>query len=482
MIIDLRNCNHSLPDAVKTCSGGFLGNDYILHSLSNAYHAESTITVGNLDNGYYSIEAWFQNSGGQNACYLAAGGDDNNRRMTALPVSHEWRKLTIRGIPVKSGKCTITLFSDANPGNWCKLCNVRLIKDDKPFEFLKGGDVSELLRVEDHGGKYYYKGEERDCLEILKEAGFNIVRIRLYNDPGNPEFSPSNRLNPHGYQNPAHTLELARRAKQHGFQILLSFHYSDYWTNGLSQFKPHEWENLEFKSLVKALYDFTYDFMKKMLEQDTLPEYVSIGNEIQGGICYPEGSVSNWPQLAELLNAGHDAVKAVSPSSRVILHLDGATDYNKYENFFGNCEFYNVRYDIIGTSYYPFWSQKCVEDLRIFCDYVSARFGKDNIVMEIGYNWNPSASDGLPGQHENNGPVQYPSTPEGQKNFMLELFNAIKCVRGGRCIGDIYWDPIMIAVPGLGWEEGKRNVVDNTTLFDFKGEALPVLDVYKYNT
>ena len=482
MLVDFRNCSHSYPDAVKECSGGFLGNDYILHSMPNAYRTETTLTAGELQDGFYTLEAWIQNSGGQNACYLAAGETEDSQRITALPVSHDWTKLVIRGIHVQSGECRITLVSDGNPGNWCKLCNIKLIKEDKPYTFLKGGDISELFRVEDYGGKFFYRGKERDCLEILKENGFNIVRIRLYNDPGNPEFSPSNRLNPHGYQNPDYTLKLARRAKEHGFKLLLSFHYSDYWTNGLTQCKPHEWENLDFDDLKTALYDFTYEFMQKMLEQDTLPEYVSIGNEIQGGICYPDGSVSNWPLLAQLLNAGYDAVKQVASSSRVILHLDGGGDYNKYDSFFSNCEFYDVRYDIIGTSYYPFWAQKTVEDFRVFCDYVSARFDKDILVMETGYNWNPTASDGYIGQLQNNGPMEYPSTPEGQKNFMLEMFNAIKCVLGGRCIGDIYWDPIMIAVPGLGWEEGKRNVVDNTTLFNFKGEALPVLDAYKYNT
>lgn len=38
-------------------------------------------------------------------------------------------------------------------------------------------------------------------------------------------------------------------------QILLTFHYSDYWTNGEDQNKPHEWEGLDFEGLKKALYD-----------------------------------------------------------------------------------------------------------------------------------------------------------------------------------------------------------------------------------
>ena len=73
--------------------------------------------------------------------------------------------------------------------------------------------------------------KKKDCIEILKNNGFNIVRLRLYNDPGNPDYSPSNRL-PAGISGPEDVLRLAKRAKQAGMQILLTFHYSDYWTNG----------------------------------------------------------------------------------------------------------------------------------------------------------------------------------------------------------------------------------------------------------
>ena len=54
-------------------------------------------------------------------------------------------------------------------------------------------------------------------------------------------------------------------------------------------------------------------------------------------------------------------------------------------------------------------------------------------------------------------------------------------VNYGECIGDLYWDPIFICVPGEGWELGQPNVVDNTTLFDFTGHALPSLGAFNFN-
>jgi len=108
-------------------------------------------------------------------------------------------------------------------------------------------------------------------------------------------------------------------------------------------------------------------------------------------------------------------------------------------------------------------------------------FNKPVLIMETGYNWSTNACDGWPGQLSNNGPEIFPSTPQGQKGFLLKCFNDLKLVAEGHCIGDIYWDPIFICVPGLGWQLGARNVVGNTTLFDFTGHALPSLDAFHYN-
>ena len=86
---------------------------------------------------------------------------------------------------------------------------------------------------------------------------------------------------------------------------------------------------------------------------------------------------------------------------------------------------------------------------------------------------------------------KYPPTPEGQKGFLSDLYNGLKSVNDGACIGAIYWDPLMIHVEDhetenaslSGWayresdDKPDGNVVENTTLFDFDGKALPVLNV-----
>ena len=208
-------------------------------------------------------------------------------------------------------------------------------------------------------------------------------------------------------------------------QIQLTFHYSDYWTNGEDQNKPHEWEGLDFEGLKKALYDFTFDFMNKMKAQGTTPEFVALGNETQAGMLYPDGSCDNFVQLSELFNTGYDAVKAVSPDSKVVIHSNAAGDKDQYNWYYGELKNRNTKYDIIGASYYPFWTEKTAGQIREWADYITAKFDKDILIMETGYSWDKTLPDNTPGQLAHNGP--YPDfSPLGQKNFMLELIKEIK--------------------------------------------------------
>jgi arabinogalactan endo-1,4-beta-galactosidase len=461
-----------------TVAGGRTGSLCLEHSKTSPYKVLTYQIATGLDTGFYSLTVWVKNSGGQNACYISAKDFGGSEIMTSLPVASVWTRVIIRGLHVTNKKCTIGLYSDALAGNWCRFDDVALTKDGIQYQFLKGGDISELSYIESMGGKFYEGGVQKNCLQILKDNGFNMVRLRLYNDPGNPAYTPSNRL-PAGFQNPSDILNMAKRSKDLGFSILLTFYYSDYWSN----VKPHAWEGITVVQLKDSVYKFTYDFMNRMKAQGTTPEYVSLGNEIAGGLLKPTGASTNFAMMAELLQLGYNAVKAVSPSTKVVLHLDDAGNKDKYDWFFGQCAVYNLQYDVIGASYYPFWTQKTVSQMAEWAEYVSDKFQKNILIMETGYNWNPTTPDGYPGQLANNGPYApiYPSSPAGQRDFLYECFNGIKNVKNGRLIGDLYWDPVMIEVPGVGWELGAKNVVSNTTLFDFDGNALPSLKAFKFN-
>jgi arabinogalactan endo-1,4-beta-galactosidase len=470
-VYSLTACNdddiYQAPEAVDT---------YVLAVGDNYGDAVAGWDVTDISNGTYDLEFYTKSSQTAKLPYLTASG-----KMTAIkPSEKTWVKNVIRGVQVSDGTCHIKL----NNGEGIEIRSLQLVSSSqKEFNLVKGGDISLLSYVEDNGGKYYNTdGQSDDCLEILKQNGMNLVRLRLYNDPGNKDFYPSNTL-PAGYQDEADILRLAKRAKEKGMQIQLTLHYSDSWTNGKDQYKPHEWEMLDYSGLKDAIYTYTADILKKMAAQGTLPEYVSLGNEIQAGFLYPDGACATAAQMCALLNAGSKAVREVAPESRIVIHSacnEKATAETGLRWFFGVMRDYSVDYDVMGISLYPFYTNMWASEFRVMCDRLIDSFDKDILIMETAYAWNPTLPDGFPGQISHNGPYAEFSKL-GQRDFITDLSNQIKQVKNGRVLGYIYWDPIFIAVPGLGYILGEKNYVSNTTLFGFQGESLPVLDAIKYN-
>ena len=391
------------------------GNYNLACWAESDYHVDIYQDVKGLEPGYYYLTAYAQNGGGQKSCSLYAGGSGQSYASTMIPVSEGgvtkgWRGVTVRGIEVKEdGALRIGLRTDAYAGNWMKLDNLNLVREtnqETPYEFLKGGDISELTWLEDSGAVFYDEnGSPKDALQILADSGFNFARLRLYNAPGKGKGNGTYYCK-EGYQDLPDILSLAKRASDKGMELELSFHYSDYWSNGETQNIPKEWqEQIEGMSeedavdkLCSLVYDYTYEVMKEMESQGTVPAFVSLGNEIQSGMLFPYGKASseNWKYLARFLTSGSNAVKAASPETKVIIHLDGAGDSSKYTGFFDNCESFGVPYDIIGPSYYPFWTDCDVDTIVAFCNDMVERYDKDIMIMETGYNFNPSIQTSFP--------------------------------------------------------------------------------------
>lgn len=450
-------------------------------------HNDAPVTGGNQEQGWvisgltpgevYDIDfSYTTPTLGDKVPYLSAAG----RKATLTDGATTAMTGTLRGVHANpTGKIPVMLN---NALSGVTVSDLTATKANAVTDLVMGGDLSLLTHLENNKAAFYDEsGKSVDCLDFVADNGMNLARLRLYNDPGNPDYSPSKRL-PAGIQSPEDILTLARRAKDKGMQILVTFYYSDYWADGAHQTKPHAWADLSYADLKKAVYDFTKDYMQKLIAQGTTPEFVSIGNEIQAGILFPDGACGNPRQMAELLNAGAKAVRELTPDARIVIHSaagEGMAE-STLKWFFGLLRDYNVDYDIIGISYYPFWSNSSASQFRAVANRLINGFDKDILIMETGYSWNATLPSGYPGQLSHNGPYAEFSKL-GQRDFMLDLSNQIKQVNSGRVLGYIYWDPIFIETPGLGWVVGGQNVISNTTLFGFQGESLPVLDAYKYN-
>ena len=297
-------------------------------------------------------------------------------------------------------------------------CSI-LNSGSKRKEFVKGADIGWLQQMEAMGYKFYNdNGREEDCFKILKDHGINTIRLRTWVNPS------SNKIS--GHNSKTETVTMAVRAQKWGMRVMINFHYSDSWADPGKQKKPAAWEGHEFSQLLKDVYDYTHDVMSDLKKAGVLPEWVQVGNETPGGMIYPEGSVANWPQLAQIINKGYEAIKAVSPLSKVILHIDQGNNNQRFRTWFDNAKSHGAKYDVIGLSYYPYWLQGkpdytlSIDDLGKNMNDMVARYGKEVMVVEVG------------GED---------TKPQNTYDMLVAVIQKVKAVPNGKALGVIYWEP-----------------------------------------
>jgi beta-galactosidase len=247
----------------------------------------------------------------------------------------------------------------------------------RPVTKMLGADISFLPELEARGVHFSDNKGQRDAIDILKDHGFNYIRLRIFNEPARDSgYSPGK-----GFCDLAHTLAMARRVKAAGMRLLLDFHYSDYWADPGKQYKPAAWRGLDFPTLADSVYAFTKRVIAALRQQNTLPDMVQVGNEINHGMIWPDGSMRHPDSLAALIDAGVRGVKAVDPTCPIMLHiaLGGQNDESHF--WLDNMLRRRVSFDVIGLSYYPRW-HGTLADLRYNIDDLARQYGKDMIVVE----------------------------------------------------------------------------------------------------
>ena len=256
-----------------------------------------------------------------------------NSELAAIPFTIPWMKAAIFAL------LTASLLSRAA----------------EPPAFIIGADISSVQAAEDRGVKYSDKGVQKDILVILKDHGFNYVRLRVFNDPTVP--TPRDRAySAQGYCDLLHTIAMAKRVKAMGMGLLIDFHYSDSWADPGKQFTPSAWADLPFDDLVKKMHDWTKDAITQMRDAGAEPDMVQIGNEITPGLMTDHGgSVRDWGQLGMLLKAGIAAVKEVDPQIQVMLHIDKGGDNAATRRWVDAALAQGVQFDILGESCYTRW-------------------------------------------------------------------------------------------------------------------------------
>ncbi|MGW7286253.1 glycosyl hydrolase 53 family protein [Streptomyces sp. NPDC054847] len=452
--------------ASYTEAGGHSGSNRLSHWSSSAYKVETYQYLSGLTDGTYRLSAWVRSSGGQNAAYLALRNCGSPEQRTDLPPTPDgkWIRL-VTSVRVTGGQCTVGVNSDARAGNWLNIDDLTFTPGSTGLS-VKGVDVSTLKKSEDLGGVYRTAtGTTGDGLGILRSAGANYGRLKVWVDPAD------------GYNNKARVLQTAKRIKAQGMKLLVDFHYSDIWADPGAQTKPAAWSSHSYDQLKKDVHDHTYDVLNDLKAQGTTADMVQIGNEINTGILWPEGSTENWDRTAGLLTSGIDAAKAVSSSTRIALHLAHGGDNGLYRWWFDNATARGVNFDVIAVSFYGYW-HGALSDLQTNLDDVSARYAKPVMVVETAYPFRLDSKDSheniidLPGELV----PGYPASPAGQAAWIRDVMNVVEAVPNGRGLGVVYWEPAWTAVSGNGWDPAdpaSGNGWENQALFDYDNRLLP---------
>ncbi len=295
------------------------------------------------------------------------------------------------------------------------------VKEFRVFNYLRENIINgaDMSYMDQYSSRNYYlnpnpemvdMGPGPHVLDVVKDRGMKFIRLRIWNEPRSE--NSGNLTNP-PYNSPARSAEVARWIKERDLQLGIDFHYANSWADPGKQPKPQAWAALPFDDLVTTMHDFTYDYIKLLVDQGTMPDKVAVGNEIINGFLWgseseiigannPRYVIDNkafywsqpgggllwkywgstdpveqqqydqaWDRFSTLVAAGIQAVREASPSTAVEVHV--IVDQGKlpktmefWSQLLTRLDARGQHPDVLAISYYPEWHgtfQDLEEDL-----------------------------------------------------------------------------------------------------------------------
>ena len=334
------------------------------------------------------------------------------------------------------------------------------------FQFYTGADISTVQEYERNKTKFYdVDGTEKDIFTLLKDHGFNAIRLKTFVDP-KAQYGYAASGCGHeaeAYADKDHIVAYAQKIKAAGMAFLLDIHYSDNWADPGKQIIPNRWRKVNSSdALADSVYAYTLDLMNALKKVNSLPAMVQVGNETTPGIlihvpnsktdCWGNGvdkastsingdmgTASGKANAAKYFKAGIKAVKEVSPSTKTVLHIERIRQSNTVtwwmQEIFDNQK---VPADVMGFSAYTAYGDKSPDDWKSLFQTVTSKYSKlEFIVAE----YNGGDSD----NHYNY---------DGSRKRTNEMVKGMD-----RWIGTFFWEPTLSGAWG-------------PALFDWKGSNL----------
>ena len=290
--------------------------------------------------------------------------------------------------------------------------------------FARGADVSWCTEMEADGRVYRNaEGTETELFALMKQIGMTAIRLRVWVNPTKFGYG--------AWCDKADVLAKAKRAHAANLDLMIDFHYSDFFADPGTQNIPLDWADYPMDQLKTAMAEHTKDVLQTLKAEGIEPRWVQVGNETNSGMLNPLGKIdwnksgtARYTSYVVLSNAGYDAVKEVLPDAQVIIHL-GGTENAKW--FFTDFKAAGGKFDMIGLSHYPTtaeWNSssssathsninaaKCVSE-------AIATFHVPVMICETGFeSWRPEVAS----------------------EVMHDLMSRMKSIP--QCAGVFYWEP-----------------------------------------
>ena len=298
--------------------------------------------------------------------------------------------------------------------------------------FARGADISWASEMEAGGRSFKKKdGTAAPLLEVLKDCGFNAIRLRVW-------------VNPYGgWSGKEDVVAVARKVKAAGMALMIDFHYSDFFADPSRQLVPSAWKAdvSDPEKMAAHVSGHTRDVLAALKSAGVEVKWVQIGNETREGMLYPAGQAVwkneriDLANFVRLYNAGYEAAKSVYPSAFVMPHLNSAFFSASYGNpmWLEDFKAKGGKFDMIAFSHYPQYESKMWIDGKeksltpaevnqyalAYIKKVMADYGVPVMIAETGVRTQASET----------------TARSILKSFMDEVRNL------DQCAGVFYWEP-----------------------------------------
>lgn len=369
------------------------------------------------------------------------------------------------------------------------------VNDGEP---IRGVDISSILAVENAGVTFCNEyGRKQDIFRTLSEHGVNYIRVRVWNEPYD------SRGNSYGGGNcDLYTAaEIGRRAAKYGMKLLVDIQYSDFWADPEKQTRPKYWIQHDHETLKGEIYKYTSWVLETISEAGGNIGMVQVGNETN---CFFCGETDMY-KICDLFASGDQAIRDFDRSVLIAHHFANPSTgyYAWYAQVMDEC---NLDYDVFATSYYPYW-HGTTENLTTVLKEIADTYNKYVMVAETAYPYTSEDGDtfgNAVSEDSDSAVFRYDISVDGQAQCLKDVFQAVANV-GEKGIGVFYWEPAWLGVNGISWKEQSSlwkkygsgwatdyaaeydasvtgaggSSYDNQALFDFEGNSLKSLQVFR---